>query len=139
MRQKVAAHGDPTVAAWLTVGRHGDCPSMPSLYCRKLTGWMLYRITTPFTQNLPNQTKSSFFKSGFISYEMLTSLSKGQAEEGEHPCSKAELSRKGGGVGSGQLHGRVGREDRASLPPARCSVLKSLLLGVPGRLSPSSF
>lgn len=60
-------------------------------------------------------------------------LSKGQAKEGQYLCSKAELSRKGGGWRVwvlGHHHGKERREDGASLPPVPCSLLKTLLLVV---------
>lgn len=57
-------------------------------------------------------------------------LSKGQAKESQYACSKAELSRKGGGWrvwALGQHHGRERKNDGASLLPAHCNNLKTPL------------
>lgn len=49
------------------------------------TGWMFYCIITSFTQNFPNQTKNSFFRSGFSSYEMLVSPCRNQNFQRDRP------------------------------------------------------
>lgn len=71
--QRVTAHPDPLClreTMWAGTGSIPQCQ-----FISQNANWMgVYCITTLFIQSLPNQTKSSFFSSGFRSYEMLTSL-----------------------------------------------------------------
>lgn len=74
--QKVTAHADPTVSAGFA---EGLAPQGQVVLQKPGLGASPYYNST---QNLPNQTKSSFFKSGFLSYERLTSLPEGQTVGG---------------------------------------------------------
>lgn len=123
---EVTAHPDSPVAAWVTLGWRGSCPSRPVYTAGNWLDALLYYDSI---YSKPPKSNKKQLRSGFGSYEVMASpcrdhnFQRDKPRRAHTPAPRYSLVERveARGLGSGQVHGTWGGK-MVLFPPAATSL-----------------